>query len=130
MTNTKDFLNVINQKIDYKNFSEEVTIVSESKTGSNYSLYTITNKNGTTFQKVPGLGDITDKGFMGYINGDHGRPAIIGGLAKTTNSLSSASDPGWPVVDVLATFTWDVQLVATSAYGSDTETKTVYVLTL
>lgn len=149
MPKEKDFLNILNQRLDYKNFSQEVTIVSESKTGSNYSLYVVTDKNNITFQNVPGLGGISGKAFMGYINGDRGRPAIIGGTAKVTNTEETVDDAlgdgspgsgdpsgpgasGWAdiAVDVLASFSWDVQLIATNAHGSDTETKSTYVTTL
>ncbi len=41
--------------IDYKNFSKEVVINNENKSGNNFSLYNVTNKNGVTFQNVPGI---------------------------------------------------------------------------
>ena len=123
----KDLSAAINQNIEYKNFAEEVTIVTETNTGSNYSLYTVTNKNGVTFQNVPGPAAIKNLAHLGFINGDRGRPVIFGAGTKVNNTKSTVSDPGWPVADVLATTYWDIQLHVISAFGNDTETKTAYI---
>ena len=93
-------LDSIDTKTDYTNFAEEVVINSESKSGGNYSLYNITNKNNVTFQNVPGGSGIIDRGFMGFIGGDRARPAIISATVKANNTTSSASLPSWPVVDI------------------------------
>ena len=45
----------IEEKFNYQNFSEEIDIVHENNIDENLSLYTITNKNGVTFQNVPGM---------------------------------------------------------------------------
>ena len=37
-------------------------------------------KNGVTFQNVPGMAWI-GVGVLGYLNGDRGRPVILGGQA-------------------------------------------------
>lgn len=90
----------LDTRIDYTNFAEEVVVNSESRSGGNYSLYNITNKNGVTFQNVPGGSGIVDRAFMGFINGDRARPAIISVTVKANNTTSSASLPSWPTVDI------------------------------
>ncbi len=96
----KELLSSLDTTMDFRNFAEEVIINSENKSGNNFSLYNVTNKNGVTFQNVPGGSGIKERGFMGFINGDRGRPAIISATVKTNNTASSASVPSWPVVDI------------------------------
>lgn len=100
MTNMKGFINSLGTAMSYKNFAEEVVINSENKSGNNFSLYNVTNKNGVVFQNVPGGSGIQNRGFLGFINGDRGRPAVISTTVKTSNTASGGSDPGWPVVDI------------------------------
>jgi len=70
------------ENTSYNNFAEEVAVSGETKAGNGLSLYTVVNKNGVTFQTVPGNPGITDRGTMGYINGDRGRPVVFGPAAK------------------------------------------------
>ncbi len=96
----KELISSLDTTMDFRNFAEEVIINSENKSGNNFSLYNVTNKNGVTFQNVPGGSGIKERGFMGFINGDRGRPAIISTTVKTNNTTSSASAPSWPTVDI------------------------------
>ena len=100
MANMKDFISSLGTAMNYKNFAEEVVINSENKSGNNFSLYNVTNKNGVTFQNVPGGSGIQNRGFLGFINGDRARPSIISTTVKTANTASSGSVPSWPVVDI------------------------------
>jgi hypothetical protein len=100
MTILADLNNTMNQSIEADNFAEEVTVIAENKSGQNFSLYTVKNKNNITFQKVPGGAGIERKGVLGFINGDKTRPALIGVTAPTTNAISIVSNPGWPVADI------------------------------
>ncbi len=95
----EDLVNVINEKQDYSNFSEEVKIINRTKVGE-ISIYTVRNKNGVTFQKVPGNPGIQDRGIMGYTNGDRARPIILSGTAAVSETNSDADDAGLPVVDL------------------------------
>lgn len=126
----KDLISAMNGKSNYDNFAEEVTVLSESKSGDNYSLYTIKNKNGVTFQNVPGAGGITDNGVLGFINGDRGRPTLLGSGTKVNNTPSNASGAGWPTADILPSYEWDIQLYIVGLYGNDTETKPAYIKAL
>ncbi len=100
MNTIKDLIAVMGENIDYKNFAEEVTIITETNSGANYSIYTVTNKNGVTFQNVPGTQKIKNVAHLGFINGDRGRPVIFGASSKVLNTTSTVSDPGWPVVNI------------------------------
>ena len=100
MAGINDLISSLGGALDYRNFAEEVVIHAENKSGNNFSLYTVTNKNGVTFQNVPGGSGIQNRGFLGFINGDRARPAIISTTVKTSNTESTGSDPGWPVVDI------------------------------
>jgi len=100
MAGMKNFISSFGTTLDYKNFAEEVVIDSENKSGNNFSLYTVTNKNGVTFQNVPGGSGIQNRGFLGFINGDRGRPAVISATVKTNNTASGAGAVSWPVVDI------------------------------
>ena len=119
----------MNTKAGYDNFAEEVTILSEAKSGDNYSLYTVKNKNNVTFQNVPGAGGITGNGVLGFINGDRGRPTLLGSGTKVDNTPSDVSGAGWPVADLTEApaYTWDIQLYVSGDYGNDTETKSSYI---
>lgn len=81
--------NYVNMGISYKNFSEEVIILSGSKVGKNYAEYAVKNKNGVIFYNVPGDVDLKDKAVMGFVNGDRSRPVLIGRGAKATINKSS-----------------------------------------
>lgn len=91
MRNLHDYTN---EQIRYKNFSEEVRLIKETKAGASYSKYTCTNKNGITFHEVPGLVGLTGAAVMGYVNGDRARPVIIGPATKPTVVYSSFGE-GW-----------------------------------
>ena len=82
----KDYVNL---GISYKNFSEEVIILSGSKVGKNYAKYSVKNKNGVIFYNVPGDVDLKDRAVMGFVNGDKSRPVLIGPGAKATINKSS-----------------------------------------
>lgn len=115
MTTTKDLLNTMNETIDYKNFSEEVVVLSEVVAG-NHSLYTVINKNSVNFQNVTGSSGIKSRGILGFIDNNRARPTLIG--ASTKHNLTES----------LAAYTWDVQLVVTDAdSNTDTETKTNFI---
>ncbi|MCP4987726.1 MAG: hypothetical protein GY928_17215 [Colwellia sp.] len=100
MPGIENLISLLGTTIDYKNFAKEVIINSENKSDNNFSLYNVTNKNGMTFQNVPGGFGIQYRGFHGFINGDSDRPAIISPTVKTNNTSSNASEPSWPVVDI------------------------------
>ncbi|GJQ59796.1 MAG: hypothetical protein D8M57_13280 [Candidatus Scalindua sp. AMX11] len=100
MAGMDNLISSLGTTIDYSNFAEEVIINSENKSGNNFSLYNVTNKNGVTFQNVPGGSGIQNRGFLGFIGGDRGRPAVISATVKTNNTTSSASAPSWPTVDI------------------------------
>ena len=141
MSTSKDFIDSINEKNRYENFSEEVKIISSGNAG-NMTIYTVLNKNGVTFQKVPGQPNLTDRGFMGFVNGDRARPIMLSGSVKTTESESinndvTQGDGGGPgnnfpdngfVVDLTPSVGWDVELTATNGAGNDTETKTGFIV--
>ena len=131
MTISKDLINSINTNTDFTNFSEEVEIISSSKTGSN-TLYTIKNKNGTIFQNVPGANGFVDRGILGFINGDRARPIMISGMAnssKTTTTTSTlgidlSSDLGMTNANGLLTNItnpgiWDIELEVSNAVSTD-----------
>lgn len=96
----KNLIHSIDGNIDYNNFAEEVDIIKENSSGEGLSVYDVKNKNGVTFYRVPGGAGIKEKGFLGFINGDRGRPALVGGSAKTNNTLSNASTPWTEFVDL------------------------------
>lgn len=127
MTEIKDFIKTVNEKIDYTNFAEEVVVLAENKSGTGYSLYTVKNKNGVTFQNVPGSPNIRDRGYMGFVNGDRGRPTVIGAGTKTTTVTTTVSSPWTEQVDIAPPYYWDIQLEVSNGAGSDTRTKTAYV---
>lgn len=89
-----------NEQIRYKNFSEEVRLVKETKAGTSYSKYSCTNKNGVTFYEVSGMQGLKGSAVMGYVNGDRARPVIIGPATKSTIVKSSFS-----IVDILLEWT-------------------------
>lgn len=126
MSFAKDWKEISNELIDYNNFAEEVAIISEVVSG-NYSLYTIENKN-VVFRNVIGASGISDKGILGFLGGDRGRPALIsvGGPATTTTSTTvdySTDNPNVPTVSVVG-YSWDIRLVSGDACGdSDEEIK-------
>ncbi|MDR4498268.1 MAG: hypothetical protein MRK02_10165 [Candidatus Scalindua sp.] len=51
----KGFIDSLGTAMNYKNLSDEVEIILENNIDENLSLYTVTNKNGVTFQNVPGM---------------------------------------------------------------------------
>lgn len=81
--------NVINEKINYSNFSEDVIILGVTRTGKNTYSYTVRNKNNVIFYNVPGQAGLVDKAIMGYINGDHARPALLSAGIKSNVAESS-----------------------------------------
>ena len=141
MNTSKDFINSINTKSDYSNFSEEVQIDKSTSAGT-MTLYTVTNKNGVTFQKVPGQPGLTNRGFMGFVNGDRARPIMLSGSVEITETQSvdntgadlineagggSGSTAG--MVDMTPSVAYDIELTATAgSMPSSTETKTYYIV--
>lgn len=123
------------EKLDYKNFSEEVEIILENNIDENLSLYTVTNKNGVTFQNVPGMAWI-GFGVLGYVNGDRARPVLLGTSdidVKIKSGKYSVGDirPGTnrtaSTVTVLIDYEWDIQLYITRGVENATETKLSYI---
>lgn len=137
MSASKDFINSVNEKSRYENFSEEVKILSSAQAG-NMTIYTVLNKNGVTFQKVPGQPSLTDRGYMGFVNGDRARPIMLTGSVKTTTTESTNNDvtQNNPVnfgttfpVDLTPSVAYDIELTASAgALGDDTKTKTGYII--
>ncbi|MCP4989381.1 MAG: hypothetical protein GY928_25980 [Colwellia sp.] len=135
----RDFIDTVNDKADFDNFSEEVEILSSAQAG-NVTIYTVTNKNGVTFQKVPGQAGLSDRGFMGYVNGDRARPIMLTGAAKTTTTESTNNDVtqgdsgGTSFADVFPvsltpSVMYDIELTASAGgLGSDTATGTITVV--
>ena len=137
---SKDFIDSVNTKSDYDNFSEEVQIISETTAGK-MAIYTVTNKNGITFQKVPGLPGLENRGYMGFINGDRARPIMLSGSVKiketksidntgTTgpSGINSAGGQGFGQVDLTPSVAYDIELTALSDAGNDTATKTFFIV--
>lgn len=121
----KDFIDSINTKSDYDNFSEEVQIDNATIAGK-MALYTVTNKNGVTFQKVPGQPGLKHRGFMGFVKGDRARPIMLSGSVKITESQSTVPFD-MDQVDITPSVAYDIELTAISDAGNDTETKTYYI---
>ncbi len=147
MSASKDFIDSVNEKSRYENFSEEVEILASANAGA-MTIYTIKNKNGVTFQKVPGQAGLADRGYMGFVNGDRARPIMLTGSVKTTttestnNQITQGPDgPGgeggdsnnnfanlFPV-DLTPSVAYDIELTASAgALGDDTKTKTGYII--
>lgn len=136
MSISKDFIDSVNEKNRYENFSEEVKILASAFAG-NMAIYTVKNKNNVTFQKVPGQPGLADRGFMGFVSGDRARPIMLSGSVKTTESESTNNDVTqnnsvnfgntFPV-DLTPSQGWDVKLTAISDAGDDTETKTGFII--
>lgn len=127
---SKDLVNSLNAKADFENFSEEVEILSVTKTG-NMALYSAKNKNGITFQNVPGLAGLKSRGYLGYVNGDRSRPIMISGLSSSSVTVSDIGDSGLdgiPNADITPTAGWDIQLTAVSILGNSTITRTFYIV--
>ena len=125
----------IEEKFNYQNFSEEIDIVHENNIDENLSLYTITNKNGVTFQNVPGMAWI-GFGVLGYVNGDRGRPVVLGTSdidVKIKSGKYDVSDlrPGTnrvtSNVTVIVDYEWDIQLYVTRGTENATATKLSYI---
>jgi hypothetical protein len=101
------------------------------------TIYTILNKNGVTFQKVPGQSGLSDRGFMGFVNGDRARPIMLTGSVKTTitDSVNNTVTQGgggfgdlFPV-DPTPSVLYDIELIASAgAFDPDTETKNEFIL--
>ncbi len=130
MSISKDYVDSINTKIDYDNFSEEVEINQETAAGK-MTLYTVTNKNGVTFQKVPGQPGLEDRGFMGFVDGDRSRPIMLSGSVRVIETETTDNDgtDDFDDVDITEGQAWDIELTASAgALGSDTETKTGFII--
>ncbi len=142
MSNTpKDFIDTLNTKADFDNFSEEVQIIAATAAGK-MALYTVTNKNGVTFQKVPGQPGLENRGFMGFVNGDRARPIMLSGSVKiqetsTTDNTGTdlinqgggGSGSGDGTVDMTPSVGWDVELTASGgALGDDTKTEEYFII--
>lgn len=139
MGESKDFVDSVNEKNRYENFSEEVKIISSAQAG-NMTIYTVLNKNGVTFQKVPGMSGLSDRGYMGFVNGDRARPIMLTGSVKTTttestnNEVTQGTGGGsnfgdlFPV-DLTPSVSYDIELTADAgALGDDTETKENFIV--
>lgn len=144
MSTSKDFVDSINEKNRYENFSEEVKILSSAQAG-NMTIYTVLNKNGVTFQKVPGMSGLVDRGYMGFVNGDRARPIMLTGAVKTTttestnNEVTQGDGDGDSVnnlenlfpVDLTPSVVYDIELTADAgALGDDTKTETGFIVVL
>ena len=137
---SKDFIDSINVKSDFDNFSEEVQIDRRTSAG-NMTLYTVTNKNGVTFQQVPGQPGLENRGFMGFVNGDRARPIMLSGSVKIqeTRSVDNTGTTlinqgggglgsGDGTVDITPSVAYDIELTASAGTFPDSvETKTFFI---
>lgn len=135
---TKELIDSLNVKSDFDNFSEEVQILRETSAGS-MTLYTVKNKNGVTFQRVPGQPGLANRGFMGFVNGDRARPIMLSGSVKIqesqstdntgTTKINNAGGAGGGTVDMSPSVAWDVQLTASAGTFPDSvEEKTYFII--
>jgi hypothetical protein len=145
MSASKDFVDSVNEKNRYENFSEEVEILASANAGA-MTIYTIKNKNGVTFQKVPGQAGLADRGYMGFVNGDRARPIMLTGSVKTTTTESTNNDVTQGTggggsgdinnnfanlfpVDLTPSVAYDIELTASAAGLDDSvETKTGFII--
>lgn len=134
MAITSAFKQKFSERLKYKNYSEDVVIISEASVGNNISIYTVKSKNNVTFQRVPGMSGLTDTGKLGFIAGDRGRPMLMGtrkkaqGIKTTTTTTVTTYPPEAPVVTIEAAVEWDIKLTATATcFGSSTEQKDDFV---
>jgi hypothetical protein len=135
MNTPKDFVDSLNVKSDFDNFSEEVQILKETSAGS-MTLYTVKNKNGVTFQKVPGQPNLENRGFMGFVNGDRARPIMLSGSVRITETQSTdntgttaINDAGGGGVDMTPSVAWDVELTASAgSFPESVETKEYFII--
>ena len=134
----KEYKARIDERIRYRNFSEDADIIKENNIDENLSLYIVKNKNNVTFQKVPGMAWI-GVGKLGYIRGDKSRPVMLGTSdfdVKIKSGKFSAGDlaPGTNRVTsnftVLIDFEWDIQLQVTRGSEMAIETKLIYIKVL
>ncbi len=125
----------LSERVDYKNFSEDVEILNENNIDENLSVYTVRNKNNVTFQNVLGMAWI-GLGKLGYVNGDRSRPILLGTSdidikMKSGRFSSRDNSPGQDqvstTVTVIMEFTWDIQLEATRGSETVTKTKSSYI---
>jgi hypothetical protein len=130
----KEFIDSLNVKSDYDNFSEEVDILKETTAGK-MTLYTVKNKNGVTFQRVPGQPGLEDRGFMGFVNSDRSRPIMLSGSVRvsetesTDNTGTNAINNANGEVDMEPSVAYDIELTASAgALGSDTDTKSYFIV--
>lgn len=137
----KDFINSLNVKSDYANFSEEVQILKETSAGT-MTLYTVKNKNGVTFQKVPGQPNLKNRGFMGFVNGDRARPIMLSGSVEIQESQSTdntgttlinegggGSGSGDGTVDMTPSVAWDIELTASAGtFDPSVKTETYFII--
>ncbi len=131
----KEFIDSLNVKSDFNNFSEEVQILRETSAGS-MTLYTVKNKNGVTFQQVPGQPGLANRGFMGFVNGDRARPIMLSGSVKIqetesvdntgTTAINNAGGGGG--VDMTPTVAYDIELTASAGtFPESVATKTFFI---
>jgi hypothetical protein len=141
MNISKDLIDSLNVKSDYSNFSEEVQIDRVTTAGT-MTLYTVTNKNNVTFQQVPGQPGLTNRGFMGFVNGDRSRPIMLSGSVEVVETPStdntgttlinqggggSGSTDG--KVDMTPSVAWDIELtVTTTGFDDSVETKEYFII--
>ncbi len=55
MDTNSEYKKRLDERTRYNNFSEDVDIIKETNIDENLSLYIVKNKNGVTFQNVPGM---------------------------------------------------------------------------
>lgn len=125
----KDFLDTLNTKANYENFSEEVEILQETAAGK-MAVYTIKNKNGVTFQKVPGQPGLEQRGFMGFVQGDRSRPIMLSGSVKVSETATTDNTitDQFPKVDLLPGIVLDIQLTASQTGETDnTKERLAYI---
>jgi hypothetical protein len=120
MTRLNNLHKLMNETIADNSISEEVDILQETTNG-NSSLYTVKNKNGVTFWQVPGPSGFTDRGFVGFIQRDPGRPVLLSGSSKISNTKSNAAAVSWPVADITPTLI-PVSLLADSQLSENSQT--------
>ncbi|TDE63100.1 MAG: hypothetical protein D8M57_20065 [Candidatus Scalindua sp. AMX11] len=135
MNDLTEYKSRLQERIDYKNFSEDVEILAENNIDDNLSLYTVKNKNNVTFQNVPGMAWI-GLGKLGFVNGERNRPILLGTSdidvkIKSGKFSSRDNSPGSNQVSsgitVIMEFTWDIQLEATRGAEVVTKTKSSYI---
>lgn len=124
----KKLIAAISETVAYRNFSEEVTVNSETRSGTS-SLYTVTDKHGTKFSNViggPGSA-VNSKVIMGFIQGDKGRPIILAGAQGVAINNTASDAPVFAVIsaggqsgiqaDIAPGMKWDIRQEISASGG-------------